>query len=142
MRRLGSPSLRRAAAATAALVLAACGSDKTTDPPNARWPAPDTLYLSLPGFPPMNVPPDNPTTRQGVALGRRLFYDRRLSGDGSQSCADCHAPGFSFSDHGRRFSTGIDGLEGGRNAPAVINAGWLPSLFWDGRAATLEAQAL
>lgn len=104
--------------------------------------APDTLHLSLPGFPPMDLPVGNPTTRQGVALGRRLFYDRALSGDGTQSCGDCHAPPFAFSDHGFRFSTGIDGLEGDRNASAIINPGWLPALFWDGRSATLEAQAL
>jgi len=90
----------------------------------------------------MDVPFGNPTTVEGVALGRRLFYDCRLSGDASEMHADCHAPQFAFSDKGSRFSTGIDGIEGTMNAPAIVNPGWLPALFWDGRAATLEAQAI
>jgi cytochrome c peroxidase len=98
--------------------------------------------IRLRGYPPMPVPADNPTTVQGVALGRRLFYDPILSGDSTQSCASCHAQVFGFSDNGRRFSLGIDGIAGTRNAPALVNVGWNETLFWDGRAADLEAQAL
>ncbi len=104
---------------------------------------PTHLELTIPqGFPDMIIPDDNPTTVEGVALGRLLFYDEILSGNDSQSCATCHNQSFAFSDNGKKTSEGIDGIEGNRNAPAVINIGWLPSLFWDGRANTVEDQAL
>nr|WP_244669023.1 cytochrome c peroxidase [Rhodobium orientis] len=76
-----------------------------------------------------------------VDLGRRLFFDKRLSADGTVSCASCHdiAAG---GDDGRRTAVGIAGARGARNAPTVLNAGFLRRLFWDGRAASLEEQAL
>jgi cytochrome c peroxidase len=89
----------------------------------------------------MPVPDDNPTTPAGVALGRMLFYDPILSGDSTLSCAGCHRPERAFGDSGP-FSLGIDGIEGARNTPPVINAGWIVNMFWDGRAGGLEAQAL
>ncbi|MCB0429571.1 MAG: cytochrome-c peroxidase [Flavobacteriales bacterium] len=95
-----------------------------------------------PGFPTLEIPADNPMTLEGVALGRKLFYDPILSGDSTQSCSSCHSQKFAFSDNGKQFSEGIDGKKGARNAPAIINAAWLPSLFWDGRAETVEDQAL
>ena len=99
-------------------------------------------YLDIPrGFPPMDIPLDNPMTVEGVALGRKLFYDTQLSGDNTQSCASCHQTEASYSDS-NRFSTGIDGSVGDRNAMAVVNLGYAFSLFWDGRSATLEEQAL
>lgn len=111
-------------------------------PPEPPPPPPDTLRIRIRGFPPMPVPADNPTTVEGVALGRRLFYDPILSGDSTQSCASCHAQAFGFSDHGRRTSLGIDHIAGTRNAPALVNVGWSETLFWDGRAVNLETQAL
>ncbi|MGB1003235.1 MAG: cytochrome-c peroxidase [Salibacteraceae bacterium] len=98
--------------------------------------------MELPrGFPPMSIPVDNPLTVQGVNLGRHLFYDNRLSGDNTQSCATCHLAENSFSDP-NRFSEGITGALGDRNAMAIINLGYAYSLFWDGRSSTLEEQAL
>ena len=92
-------------------------------------------------LPPIEEPIDNPTTEEGVALGRLLFFDVRLSGDNTQSCGSCHAPSKAFSDS-TAYSTGIDGLEGGRNAMPLFNLGWMKDgLFWDGRANGLEAQA-
>jgi len=88
----------------------------------------------------MPVPAGNPTTVQGVALGRRLYYDPILSGDSTQSCAGCHRYGRAFSD-ADAFSFGIDGMAGTRNAPALVNPGWLPFAFWDGRVTSLEDQA-
>jgi cytochrome c peroxidase len=111
------------------------------EPPDIPF-NPETLQVEVQGFPAQQIPPDNPTTRQGVELGRRLFHDPILSGDDTQSCASCHSQAFSFTDNGRRFSQGIDGIEGTRNAPALINVGWIRSFFWDGRAASLEDQAL
>jgi len=86
------------------------------------------------------IPDGNPPTAATIALGRRLFYDVRLSSDGSLSCASCHNPGLGFSD-GRRHSAGFGGKFGTRNAPTVLNAAYYPVQFWDGRAPTLEEQA-
>lgn len=101
--------------------------------------------LQIPaGLPSMDVfiPEDNPLTVEGVALGRKIFYDPILSGDNTQACADCHKQEFGFSDP-HPLSTGIDGIEGTRNAMAIINLGWNQfGFFWDGRAVTLEDQAL
>ncbi len=103
---------------------------------------PTPFELVIPqGFPDMVIPEDNPLTVEGIALGRMLFYDSILSGDNSQSCASCHTQNFSFSDNGKRTSEGIDGIEGNRNSPSIINIGWMPSLFWDGRAKSVEGQA-
>lgn len=92
------------------------------------------------GFPDMIIPEDNPMTVEGVELGRRLFYDPILSADNSQSCASCHIQASSFAEN-RRFSLGIDGIAGDRNAMALINAGWFRELNWDGSASSLEEQA-
>jgi cytochrome c peroxidase len=79
--------------------------------------------------------------RDKVELGKLLFFDTRLSADRSISCASCHNPQFAFTD-GSRVSDGIRGHQGKRNAPTIINSSKLKLLFWDGRAATLEEQAL
>lgn len=92
-------------------------------------------------FPDIEIPADNPMTVEGIALGRRLFHDSILSADFTQSCASCHQAAASFTDP-KQFSIGVDGLAGNRNAMPVINLAWSPSLFWDGRAASLEDQAL
>jgi cytochrome c peroxidase len=92
-------------------------------------------------FPIPDLPRDNPLTGEGVALGSRLFFDRRLSADGSQSCASCHHPREGFSEP-RRFSRGIDGDLGTRNAMPLENLAWKKEFFWDGRAVTLRDQVL
>lgn len=76
-----------------------------------------------------------------AALGKKLFFDPILSEDHSVSCASCHKPGFAFADTAV-FSTGVHGRTGTRNTPSAMNVASRESLFWDGRAATLEAQAL
>lgn len=85
--------------------------------------------------------PANEAEETRVALGRMLFFEPRLSASGSVSCNSCHALGEYGVDH-RRFSVGIRGQEGGRNAPSVYNAFGHFSQFWDGRANDVEAQAL
>jgi cytochrome c peroxidase len=106
--------------------------------------APDaTPYrLTISRFVPQpDLPRDNPLTVEGVSLGGRLFFDRRLSADNSESCATCHNPRSAFSQP-RRFSRGADGDIGVRNAMALENLAWKSSFFWDGRAATLREQVL
>jgi cytochrome c peroxidase len=98
--------------------------------------------LTISQFAPQpDLPRDNPLTGEGVALGSRLFFDRRLSADNSQSCAACHHPREAFTEP-RRFSRGIDGNIGTRNAMPLLNLAWKSSFFWDGRAATLREQVL
>ena len=92
------------------------------------------------GLPPVPVPADNPVTVETVALGRKLFYDRKLSTNDVLSCASCHNPQFGFSD-GQRVSTGVEGKTGKRNAPTVLNAAYGANQFWDGRATSLEEQS-
>src|SRR5262245_58070918 len=82
---------------------------------------------------------DNPLTAAKVALGARLFSDRRLSGDGQRSCASCHRPERSFTD-GRRRAQARSGARLARNTPSLWNLAWSEAYFWDGRARSLEAQ--
>ena len=89
----------------------------------------------------MPVPEDNPLVTKNIELGRRLFFDRRLSRDGSIACSSCHDPDRAFSD-GRPVAIGINGRQGRRSAPALINRGYGRSFFWDGRVSTLEEQVL
>ena len=92
------------------------------------------------GLPPLPIPADNPPTADSIALGRKLFFDVRLSGDDTVSCATCHNPQLSFTD-GLPGSRGIGRKIGRRNAPTVLNAAYYSSFFWDGRAGSLEQQA-
>lgn len=113
------------------------------DLPEAMEPPPPTpLHIHVPeGFPPFVEPEDNPTTEEGVALGRKLFYDPVLSGNNTIACADCHRQEYAFSDP-RTSSIGIDGMGGFRNSMSLANIAWQSRLFWDGRVYGLEQQAL
>ncbi|MCO6455155.1 MAG: cytochrome-c peroxidase [Pirellulaceae bacterium] len=108
------------------------------DEPGRETPARPKL-ARLPDHVP--APDDNPTTDAKVELGRQLFFDPRLSGDNSIRCATCHLPERSYAD-GLARSMGASGRPLSRNTPTVLNAGWHSSLFWDGRAGSLEEQAL
>jgi cytochrome c peroxidase len=92
------------------------------------------------GLPPVPIPADNPPTLQTIGLGRKLFYDPKLSKDNSISCATCHNPNIGFTD-GLAIARGFHGALGIRNAPTLLNAAYSPEQFWDGRAASLEAQS-
>lgn len=87
------------------------------------------------------VPVNNPLTPEKIALGRRLFFDQRLSADGTISCASCHKPELGFAD-GRPVAEGIGGQRGTRNSMSLLNVIYNTAQFWDGRADTLEEQAL
>ncbi|MEW8032198.1 MAG: cytochrome c peroxidase [Candidatus Thiodiazotropha endolucinida] len=87
-------------------------------------------------------PEDNPPTAEKIKLGKKLFFDTRLSADGTLSCASCHVlTDDKGGGDGRTASIGIDGKQGTRNAPTVFNAAFQKVLFWDGRASSLEDQA-
>jgi len=86
------------------------------------------------------VPADNPQTSEKIALGKKLFFDGRLSVDGTVACSTCHDPARAFTD-GRPVSIGVKGRVGQRNAPTVLNALYNKTQFWDGRVKTLEEQA-
>lgn len=111
-----------------------------TAPPDAL---PSRMPLTVPNGLDSNraVPPDNPLTQEKIQLGRRLFFDPLLSGDGKVACASCHQPEHGFSNSGR-LPAGAHGKLGRRNAPSLLNRAYGTAFFWDGRAATLEAQAL
>lgn len=103
---------------------------------------PTPYQLEIPEhFPDMPIPEDNPMSAEGVELGRRLFYDNKLSLDNSISCASCHSQETAFTDP-RQFSLGVNGTMGNRNSMAIVNLGWQQFFFWDGRAKTLEEQIL
>src|SRR5205807_322686 len=86
------------------------------------------------------IPHDNPQTPEKIALGQELFFDGRLSADGTLACATCHDPGRAFAD-GRPISIGIHGRAGQRIARTILNALYNKAQFWDGRVSTLEEHA-
>ncbi len=105
----------------------------------------EPLEVTVPaGFPALtagvNVPAANPMTKGKYELGKQLYFDPRVSKDGTVSCATCHNPEKGFTDNSP-VSTGILGRTGGRSAPTVINTAYGKTMFWDGRAPSLEGQA-
>jgi cytochrome c peroxidase len=127
------------------LLAAGCGPTASKAPevasaPPAR-PVGPAIQIPAPlGLPAVPLPESNPPTAETIALGRKLFFDVRLSHDNTVSCASCHAPAAGFADP-RRFSIGVGGKAGTRQAPSAMNAVYNPTQFWDGRAASLEDQA-
>lgn len=126
------------------LLVVSCKYDQADD----GMPTPDDFSATTPYnlqippfFPPMDIPIDNPLTVEGVELGRFLFWEKKLSGDNTQSCGSCHLPEHGFSDP-NQFSTGITGQIGNRQSMALMNLGWARNYFWDGRALTLEIQVI
>jgi len=92
------------------------------------------------GLPAVPVPGDNPLTAAKIALGRKLFFDRRLSLNDTVSCAMCHVPEQGFASNELQTAVGIEGRTVRRNAPTIYNVGYLPRLFHDGREHSLEQQ--
>lgn len=108
--------------------------------PTILFPVGPTVHIPAPlGLPAVPVPADNPPTAETIALGRRLFYDTILSADNTVSCSTCHNPAHGFSDI-RPVSLGIQQKAGTRNSLTALNAAYFQQEFWDGRAASLEAQ--
>lgn len=133
------------------LLALACSKNKSSNLENTTAaaataqgkPAKDAPFVKVPlGLPEdLKIPADNPLTQEKVLLGHMLYFDKRLSADGTVSCATCHDPQKGWSD-AEPVSTGIKGQKGTRNSPTVINSTFMALQFWDGRAKTLEEQAL
>jgi cytochrome c peroxidase len=126
---------------TAALLLIAIvtivGCSDPVDAPPVEAPV-----VTVPrGFPPLPVPAGNELTAERVALGKRLFFDTRLSRTGEIACGSCHLQQNAFAEP-RRVSVGVEGRTGTRNAPALVNLAYNTKFFWDGGVSTLEQQAI
>lgn len=121
------------------LMIFSCGDDEPIEVVMLD----ETPYvLEYGNLPDPELPADNMLTKQGVQLGRMLFYEKMLSLDGSQSCASCHNQADAFSDT-LKFSIGVEMLPGKRQAMAVFNMAWNSNeFFWDGRAHLLRDQSL
>ena len=92
------------------------------------------------GLPPVQVPADNPLTREKIELGRKLFFDRRLSINDTLSCATCHIPEQGFTNNELRTPVGVEGRSVLRNSPTLYNVAYQEHLFLDGREFSLENQ--
>jgi cytochrome c peroxidase len=132
-------------ASTFIILLQNCRQDKTEPPANPV--DPDSLYVGTPAtlktprkFPPIEIPSNITLTKEGIQLGRMLFYDKVLSSDSQFACASCHKQQYAFSDGGNALSQNVFGLTK-RNSPPLFNLVWMKSYFWDGRATTLQLQA-
>ena len=114
-----------------------------TKPP-ATWPAPNVdpgvKWAEIGLLPPISSPADNLVTPEKIELGKKLFFDPRISGSGQIACASCHDPDLGWAD-GRTTSFGHRREPLRRNAPGLMNIAYMPALFWDGRAGSLEDQA-
>jgi len=93
------------------------------------------------GFPQPSLPADNPLTRAGIDLGKALFSDPRLSGNGTQSCISCHKPAHGFADPAA-VSIGAEGTSGFRHSPSLLNLAWAPAFDWDGSQPLIRNQVL
>lgn len=129
---------------TIAFAVALCaltGCSRTEPPrPASTTPVGSVVDLKAPlGLPPVPIPAGNPPTASTIALGKKLFFETKLSRDNTIACSSCHNPAVAFTD-GRKLSLGVASRQGARNAPTVLNAAYLPVQFWDGRAPTLEEQ--
>ena len=94
------------------------------------------------GLPPVPIPEDNPQTTAKIALGDKLYNEKRFSTDGEVGCFTCHDQKKAFTDSPLKVSEGIEKKTGTRNAPTVVNSAYFTTQFWDGRSPDLEDQAL
>jgi len=119
---------------SAALFVAACRREEAKQPEEPfRGP-------EISGYAAMKIPAENPMTRAKVELGRQLYYDPRLSGDGSRSCYSCHLVEYGLTD-GKPLAVGAYGVPLPRRSPTLWNIGYHEQFYWDGRSGSLEAQA-
>lgn len=130
----GAPS----ASAQASAPASAASANVVVSPPPEMPKAPP-LPAAPEGFPAIKTPSDNPLTAEKVMLGKQLFFDKRLSKDGSASCETCHVPEKGWTD-GKALSTKVGGAVNTRHSPTLYNVAYNDVWYWDGRAETLEKQ--
>jgi cytochrome c peroxidase len=121
-------------------VLLACGS--TPQDQNLPLPGDPKNYAPLDKYEPMKIPADNAITQEKANLGWQLWFDKRLSGDGSRSCYGCHVNEKGLTDGLVKNTSAVDGKPLARHTPTLWNIGYHAEWYWDGRAKTLEGQAL
>lgn len=133
-----------------AMLLAACNTKEDAAAPEKEQAATEEqgvdaeLEAAKAKFEPLGVvavPANNELTDEKVALGEMLYFDERLSGNNKLSCASCHAPAAGYADGLQKF-IGFEGFNGARNSPSIINSAYYKENFWDGRAGSLEEQAV
>ncbi len=152
MHKLTVPAIFVAAFAGLAALSACDGSGAAPAPPPVTVSAAQDDTYPIPGDPKnyaplekyeaMKVPADNPVTQDKVNLGWKLWFDKRLSGKGDRSCYDCHVNEKGLTDGLPRNTNAVDGKPLARHTPTLWNIGYHAEWYWDGRAKTLEAQAL
>ncbi len=127
------------------LLISACSQTLSTSVKEGDFPSPDEWlraeFWEFEGGVPVPVPAINPMTKEKVALGEKLFFDTRLSGNNEMSCISCHATDKGFMD-GKKVATGKDGQELERNTPSLINAAFYREFNLDGSKSSLEEQSL
>jgi cytochrome c peroxidase len=122
------------------VVLLACGSSPQDQ--NLPLPGDPKNYAPLDKYEAMKIPADNPITQEKANLGWQLWFDKRLSGDGSRSCYGCHVNEKGLTDGLPKNTSAVDGKPLARHTPTLWNIGYHAEWYWDGRAKTLEGQAL
>lgn len=139
MKRCDSRAYRFAALAAAAIALAMPGGAQAREN-SAKPVAASQAVPPLAPLPPVPIPADNPMTKEKVELGKKLFWDGRLSGNGTMPCVSCHFPALGWGD-GQAISRGYPGSKHWRNSQTVLNSAYYNKLFWEGSVTSLEAQA-
>ena len=134
------PRLNPALALALAAMFFAASPGAAAEPQDWSRAALARALSTPPGLPPVPHPPDNPPTRAKIELGRKLFFDRRLSINRTMSCAMCHIPEQGFANRELKTAVGVEGRSLRRNAPTILNVAYLDSLFVDGRDSALETQ--
>jgi cytochrome c peroxidase len=128
--------------ATALVVLDACKKkDSSVTPPVITTPIQFVVPNGWPQ-PPTDIFANNPLTAEGFALGRKLFYDPRLSVDNTVACANCHQQFAAFATYDHDFSHGLNNTHTFRNAPGLFNLAWMQKMHWDGGINHIEVQPL
>lgn len=127
--------------ASSLILAAGCNSHNTADVAGGFTPEIQPLPQPLRAYEPMTIPADNPMSPEKVALGRQLFFDERLSVDGSRSCYSCHVCEHGLTD-GLPKAIGAGNKQLTRSSPTLWNIGYHKEFYWDGRSPSLEKQAL
>lgn len=127
--------------ALSAVLLSSCKKEETPNNNGGTGGGTFRPFAVPSHFPPPHYDmSNNPVTKAGFELGRKIFFDGRMSSDGTVSCGSCHDPAHAFGDHNMPVSAGVDGRLGDRNSPSIANMAWNSSFMWDGGINHIEVQ--